>query len=124
MRLVLCVLTALAIAGPALAALAPEYYQRARDTAPDVVTLTLSRVYNAGGMVCEVTARVKTVERGSTYHPGDEVKFKVPCIGPNDNPPAGGAVYQGKRELTFSSEGRAWFATPGVLALDQYEILS
>jgi len=127
MRLVLSVLAAAAIASPALAALAPEYYQRARDTAPDVVVFKVEDVTAArpadGYGQCIVAGVVEKVERGSNYRKGGPIEVKVPCMWPHAEPLAGAVIWQSPDQLMNSRRGRAWLERPGELALYQYEVI-
>ena len=126
-RLVLSVLAAAVAATPALAALAPEYYERARQNAPHVVVFKVQKVEAVrpptGRGTCKVTGRVEAVERGDHYRVGGPVTVNVPCIWPNAEMMAGPVMWQTPKALKASKRGRAWMASPGELALYQYEIL-
>ena len=113
---------------PAWAALAPEYYERARATAENVIVVRVERV---GGLApahgygnCRVYGVVGAVERGSRYGGGDEIAISVPCLRANGRPPASGVQYEGLNELRRSQWGRAWLNANGELALYQYDILA
>ena len=128
MRLVLSVLLAAAVAGPAFAALAPEYYRKARDEAAHVVVFEVHRVRAvrpaSGRGECQVTGKVESVERGSHYRVGGPITVKVPCIWPNAEMMAGPVMWQTPAGLKASRRARAWMDAPGELALYQYERLS
>jgi len=128
MRLVLSVLTAAAVAGPAFAALAPEYYERARREAPLVVVFKVEKVDAVrppqGRGQCKVHGKVEKVERGGEYQVGGPITVNVPCIWPGAEMMAGPVMWQTPEGLKASKRGRAWMVSPGELALYQYERLS
>ena len=112
-------------AGGAQAALAPQYYQQARDSAPNVIVLEIDRVTAPARDhgACQVAARVKVVERGDLYRNGQAITVSVPCMTPNAQVPAGPPVGQPGGELNRGWPARAWVAADGELALDQFELL-
>jgi hypothetical protein len=118
---------AAAVAGPAFAVLAPQYYQEARDTARDVVVFKVDQVDAErpadGYGTCMVTGTVESVERGGNYTAGGPIRVQFPCMWPHAAPMAGGVIWQTPAELRASHRGRAWMQSPGRLALFQYEIL-
>lgn len=128
MRLVLSVLLAAAVAGPAFAALAPEYYRKARDEAAHVVVFKVMKVEakrpSNGRGECTVRGKVERVERGAHYRVGGPISVKVPCLWPNAEMMAGPVMWQTPAGLKASKRGRAWMNAPGELALYQYERLS
>jgi hypothetical protein len=128
MRLVLSVLVAAAVASPAVAALAPEYYEAARKNAPDVVVFKVEKVEAvrpaSGRGECKVSGKVEAVERGAHYRVGGPITVAVPCIWPNAEMMAGPVMWQTPAGLKASKRGRAWMKAPGQLALYQYERLS
>ena len=127
MRFALTVLVACALATPAAAVLAPQYYQQARDQAVHVVTFKVKAVEwtptASGYGDCIVVGKVLSVERGPHYRVGGDIRVKVPCMGPNAEPMAGGVLWHTPAELKASSRGKAWMTKPGELALYQYEVL-
>ena len=128
MRLVVCVLAASAVAGPAFALLHPKYYEEARNKAKDVVVFKVEKVEGTrpadGYGECLVSGRVQVVERGSHYRVGSAIRVTVPCMWPGAEMRTGGVIWQTPGELQRSNRGRAWMEAPGKLALYQYEILS
>lgn len=127
MRFALTLLAAVALATPAAAVLAPQYYQQARDQAVHVVTFEVTGVAwteeSRGYGQCLVSGKVLSVERGPHYRVGGDIRVKVPCMGPDAEPMAGGVLWQTPAELKASRRGKAWMTAPGELALYQYEIL-
>jgi hypothetical protein len=116
---------AVAAAATAHAEMAPEYYAAARDKAPDVITLSVTKVkapFKSFGD-CKVEGKVAAVERGTRYRPGQAIAITVPCMAPKANIPAGGTKWQIKAELKRSRQGRAWLEADGSLALYNYQIL-
>lgn len=128
MRLVLSVLAAAAVATPALASLAPEYYERARAEAAHVVVFKVVKVEAvrplSGRGTCKVIGTVQTVERGGHYRVGGPITVNAPCIWPGAEMPAGPVMWQTPAGLKASKRGKAWMSAPGELALYQYERLS
>jgi len=116
------------LATPAVAALAPEWYEKARRDAPHVVVLEVERVNGLGPTqdhgTCTVIGKVRAVERGGHYRVGGPVEVAVPCAKPRAQVPAGPAQWQGYAALKDSRAGRAWMTRPGELALFQYQILA
>lgn len=115
-------------AGPAIAALAPEYYEEARANAASVVVIDIERVrtpplWRATGD-CVVEGRVAAVERGALHAVGDAISVRVPCRRPNADIPAGGVQWEEMGALKRSERGRAWLTPDGALALYQYEIVN
>lgn len=127
MRLVLSVLVAAALASPAFAALAPEYYKKARDEAAHVVVFRVESVEAvrppSGRGECRVAGKVESVERGAHYRAGGAIMVKVPCIWPDAEMMAGPVMWQTPAGLKASKRGRAWMSAPGELSLYQYEVL-
>jgi hypothetical protein len=128
MRLVICALAAASVATPAFAMLAPQYYERARDTAPDVVVFKVERVTGQRGAdgygVCNVAGKVETVERGAHYRAGGPVTVQVPCRFPGAGPQPSCVLFQTPAALRASKRARVWLERPGKPALDQYQTLS
>ena len=127
MRLVLSVLAAAAVAGPAFAALAPQYYEEARNRAAHVVVVKVERVNwvrpRNGRGECIVLGRIESIDRGDHYRVGARARIAVPCIAPDAEMMAGPVIWQRPDALRASKRGRAWMNQPGKLALYQYEIL-
>lgn len=119
-------LAAIAVCGAtsAWAALAPEYYQRAREQAADVVVIDVAHVdppaRPAGD--CQVLGAVRSVERGTTYRVGQEIEITVPCMRPSAEIPSGPVIWQDLTTLSRAPAGRA-FLNNGALVLYQYEVL-
>ena len=113
------------IAGTAHAALAPQYYQQARDQAPNVVVLEITGVTpparDHGD--CKVAARAHQVERGDLYRNGQAFTLTVPCMTPRAQIPAGPVVWQRREDLKAGAKARAWMDGGGNLALYQFELL-
>lgn len=116
-----------ALATAAQAALSPQYYEEARNTADSVVIVRVDGVRQAprskGFGDCVVYGRVAGVERGDRYAAGDRISIDVPCRRPNADVPASGVLYENALELGRSRWGRAYLTTEGELALYQYDIL-
>lgn len=127
MRRVLLAFLFAMVASPAIAALAPEYYQRARDEAASVVVISVERVrglhFTRGNGACAVEGEVAAVERGDAYQIGQKVTITVPCRRRNAENIATGVVFQEFDALRASERGRAWLDAEGELALHQYEII-
>jgi hypothetical protein len=125
MRLTLfaCVLF---LAAPASAALAPQYYQAARDEAADVVVIDVRDVDApppwVGHGECVVEGVVAAVERGAAYTVGQAIKVTVPCMRSGRDIPAGAVQWKRIADLRAARAGRA-FLNGGALALYQYDIL-
>lgn len=123
---VAAIVISLGFASAAHAALAPQYYQQARDNAADVVVIAVSDVSALpadGYGTCTVTGEVAAVERGATYSVGQEISIAVPCMRPRANVPAGPAVWQRYEALRTPHHARAYL-NRGALALSQYEIIA
>jgi len=127
MRALVLAALAFAVASPAVAALPPEYYDEARETAAHVVLFEITSVKGLpagkGYGQCQVTGKVKTVERGRHYRAGGPIQVSVPCMKPNASIPAGGTLWQSQAALKPGKSARAWMNQPGALALYQFEIL-
>lgn len=127
MRLIPCIVAAAAIAGPAFAALAPQYYEEARRNAPEIVVVRVERVEEPGLFRdhgdCTVIGKISAVERGRAYRVGSPARITVPCMRPGANIPAGGTQWQNMARLKAAKSGRAFMTEPGRLALYQYDIL-
>lgn len=126
MKRALIAAIALLTATPAFAALAPEYYQRARDEAADVVVISVTDVSappERGYGDCNVTGQVAAVERGETYTVGQDITISVSCSLPNARVPIGGVLWKGYEALRAAPAGRAYLNN-GAVALSQYEILN
>lgn len=120
-------LVALALAGtatPALAALAPQYYEQARQNAPNVIVFDVVKVTppDAPSGDCLVEGKVIRSERGDRYAAGDAVKIEVPCMKPRAPVKSGPTVWQDMDALVRSAHGKAWLDNDGNLVLDQYEL--
>lgn len=122
-RLVFAVLS-LAIATPAVAALPPEAYERARAEATDVVVFDVTHVGAPSGVQgdCIVEGKVIRSERGERFRPGDPIRLSVPCRTPLATPMPGPTVWQDMEALQRSAHGRAHLDADGSLALGQYEL--
>lgn len=127
MRLLLAVALAMFIAAPARAMLAPQYYERARDTAPNVVVIEVAHVdvppSSEGHGDCTVSGRVAVVERGTRYQVGQAVSVIVPCLRNTQNLPIGGVMWKSISSLLSAHWGRAFLNGAGGLALYQYDVL-
>lgn len=124
MRTLLTALALTALATPACAALAPQYYQEARDKAPNVLVFDVLRVATPRGAAgnCMVTAKVIRAERGEKYKTGDELVIVVPCRTPRAPVRVGGTVWQDMEALVRSAHGKAYLDEHGALVLDQYQL--
>ena len=127
MRAAILAVLSLALASPAIAALAPEYYERAREKAEHVVLFDVVQVKGLGRAdgsgKCVVVGKVRSVERGGHYTVGSRIELKVHCMKPGATIPAGPVVWMYEPALKASKAGRAWMTSPGELALYQYEIV-
>lgn len=114
-------------AAPAMALLAPDYYQKARESAADVVVVKVSTVSppedGADFGTCTVAGTVVGVERGTRYAPGVALKIPVPCRKAAGQPMPGPVVWTDFDQLTAAPYGRAWLEADGKLALYQYQLL-
>ncbi|MDB5470041.1 MAG: hypothetical protein JWR84_1601 [Caulobacter sp.] len=112
-------------AGAAHAALAPQYYQQARDEAPNVIVLDIAEVGPPAGDAgpCLVSGKVHQVERGTRYRNGQTIAIRVPCKTPKAEIPAGGTIWQDRAALGPGKRARAWLDNAGDLALYQFELL-
>lgn len=125
MRIAIAVLSLL-LAAPAAAMMAPEYYQQARDEAPNVIVIAVHEVEPAKDDMgsCIVHGIVATVDRGTKYAVGDDVAIAVDCLGPKaTDVPVGGTIWQDMPTLVKSHRGRAWLDDDGQIMLSQYELL-
>ena len=126
MRLALAALLTVFTALPAVAMMAPEYYERAREEAPNVIVIAVHEVEGAKGDIgwCRVHGIVDEVERGTKYAVGDDVAIAVECLGPAAvDVPVGGTIWQDMPRLMKSHRGKAWLDEAGAIALSQYEVL-
>ncbi|OZA00567.1 MAG: hypothetical protein B7X99_03650 [Rhizobiales bacterium 17-65-6] len=118
---------AMLISTGAMALLAPEYYQKARENAPDVVVLKIDSVGAppdpAGFGMCRVEGVVAQVQRGTRHAVGAPLTLAVPCRRQGAQPPLGPVLWNGFDELRAAPYGRAWLEADGTLALHQYEML-
>jgi len=110
---------------PAVALLAPQYYEQARREAASVILMSVEKsVPPAEGYgACRVTGTVRAVERGAAYVPGQSVTLDVPCVAPGAQPPLGGTLYQPVARLAAAPFGRAYLDAAGAVVLSQYEPL-
>jgi hypothetical protein len=123
--LVVALLAVLLGAAPGHALMAPEYYERARKNAPDVIVLKVGTVIGpveAYGL-CKVEGTVAQVERGNRYKPGASVAVDVPCRKPGATPPLGPVLYNAFADLQTYPFGRAYLLEDGRLSLFQYHPL-
>lgn len=109
---------------PAIAALAPQYYEQARANAPNVIVFDVLTVTPPAGESgdCKVAGRVIRAERGDRYAQGDAVEILVPCMTPRASVKSGPTVWQQMDALVRSAHGKAWLDDQGYLVLDQYEL--
>lgn len=125
-RTLLAGLALLASATSAHAALAPQYYQQAREEAADVVVIDVRDVGAPpaiGYGECSVSGVVASVERGETYAVGQDITIAVPCRRPDAPMMVGAVQWKSVEALSAAPAGRA-FLNGGALALYQYDILS
>lgn len=110
---------------PARALLAPEYYERARNNAPDVIVLKVAGVTEPAEPFgyCQVQGKVEKVERGTRYAAGATVEIAVPCRKPGASTPMGPVIYIGVNDLRTYPFGRAYLLEDGRLSLYQYRPL-
>lgn len=115
-------------ASPALALLAPEYYQKARETAPDVVVVKVAGVSGpddaSGFGTCTVAGTVAGAERGTRYAVGAAITIPVPCRKQGAQPMPGPVLWTDFDQLQAAPYGRAWLEADGKLALYQYQLLA
>ena len=123
----LALLAVLASAGPALAILPPQFYQQARENAPNVVVLKVKHVGQPpeprGAGVCAVAGTVVKVERGTSYQPGQAITVPVHCVRPGGKALIGPFFYRPVAELRAARYGRAFLDAEGRLVLSQYDML-
>ena len=105
-------------AGAAHAALAPQYYQQARDQAPNVVVLEITGVTPPARDHGDCK-----VARGDLYRNGQAFTLIVPCMTPRAQIPAGPVVWQRREDLKTGVKARAWMDGGGNLALYQFQLL-
>lgn len=108
---------------PALALMAPQYYEQARRDAPSVLIIKVASVEGPGPEgygTCTVRGVVAKVERGTAYKAGQAVSIGVPCARPGVQPPIGGTIWQGLEALKAAPYGRAWLDAEGKVVLSQY----
>ncbi|WP_127091144.1 hypothetical protein [Aquabacter cavernae] len=112
-------------ASPSLALMAPEYYERARANAPDVVVLKVTTVTGPEAAYgnCKVEGTVTGVERGRRYSVGAPLAVEVPCRKPGAKPPLGAVLYNAFVDLQTYPFGRAYLLADGKLSLYQYHPL-
>lgn len=105
--------------------MAPEYYERARKNAPDVIVVKVGGVTapEASFGNCQVRGTVAKVERGSRYAIGSAVDISVPCRKPGATPPLGPVLYNAFADLQTYPFGRAYLQEDGRLSLYQYHPL-
>lgn len=125
-------LAAVALAGsafagrPALALMAPQYYEQARREAQNVIVIKVAAVEGPGPEgygSCSVRGAVAQVERGAAFTRGQAVTIGVPCARAGVQPPIGGTIWQGLDALKAAPYGRAWLDDAGQVVLSQYERL-
>lgn len=111
-------------ATPAYAALAPQYYEQARESAPNVIVFDVVRVTppEAPSGDCLVEGKVIRSERGDRYVTGGTVTIEVPCMKPRAPVKSGPTVWQDMDALVRSAHGKAWLDDSGHLVLDQYQL--
>ena len=112
---------------PALALMAPQYYEQARREAASVIVMKVAKVEapaRQGYGTCTVQGTVTHVERGSVYTPGQAVAIGVPCAQAGAQPPIGGTIWQDFDALKAAPYGRAWLDGEGKVVLSQYERLA
>lgn len=127
--LTLAVVAGAVMAGtPALALLAPDYYRKARESAPDVVVVKVHAVagpaHGAGFGDCAVAGTVTEVERGTRYRIGAVLTLSVPCRKAGAQPMPGPVQWTEFDKLRAAPFGRAFLAADGKLALYQYDLLA
>jgi hypothetical protein len=113
-------------AAMALAVMAPQYYEQARQTAPEVIVIDVSRVAPPAGKAygdCFVEGRVAKVERGRRYRAGQSVSIAVSCALPNADFPDGGTLWKDMAGLRRAARGRAFLGGDGRIVMSQYDIL-
>lgn len=110
---------------PAGALMAPEYYERARKNAADVIVLKVTGVTapEASFGNCTVQGTVAKVERGSHYAPGSAMSVEVPCRKPGAQVPLGPVLYNAVTVLESYPFARAYLQEDGRLSLYQYHPL-
>ena len=120
-------LAALGVGG-AGAALPPEAYLEARETAPNHVQLRMSVIKGPGFLKsygsCAVRAEVITVFRGG-FRPGDEVTVLVDCARANAEPPPGPQLWLPRDQLRKNGHLEAFLsddAKPEVLRWQAFVI--
>lgn len=126
MKLFVPALGLVLVAGAAQAALAPQYYQNARDTAANVVVLKITRVTppQSDQGECKVAGKVRQIERGTLYKARQAIVVQVPCMTPGALVPTGPTIWQWTTELKRGAQARAWINADGSLAQDQFQILN
>lgn len=109
---------------PALAMMAPQYYQQARDQAPDVIVVRVVAVVLPGTPtgLCRLATRVTAVERGQAYQVGQGVVIPVHCRRGNAEIPAGGTIWTNMNALRPGVNARV-FMKDGAPALDAFDLL-
>lgn len=110
---------------PAGALMAPEYYERARNSAQDVIVVKVTGVTEPAEPFgyCQVKGNVVKVERGTKYAAGGAVEISVPCRKPGASTPMGPVIYIGVNDLKTYPFGRAYLMPDGRLSLYQYRPL-
>ncbi|MEW6257780.1 MAG: hypothetical protein AB1592_17640 [Pseudomonadota bacterium] len=110
---------------PAGALMAPEYYERARNSATDVIVLKVGGVTAPSEPFgyCQVKGTVEKVERGTNYAGGTTVDIAVPCRQPGAKTPMGPVIYISLPDLQTYPFGRAYLMPDGRLSLYQYRPL-
>ena len=121
-------MVAMLISTGAMALMAPEYYMKARENAPDVVIVKIASVTappdSAGFGACRVEGVVAQVQRGTRHAVGAPLTLAVPCRKQGAQPPLGPVIWNAFDELRAAPYGRAWLEADGTLALHQYEMLT
>ncbi|MFO1015491.1 MAG: hypothetical protein U1E50_17200 [Caulobacteraceae bacterium] len=109
---------------PAWAMLAPQYYQQARDEAPDVIVVHVVAVVYPEAPIgeCKLATKVIAVERGQTYWVEQGVVMRVHCRRGNAEIPAGGTIWTDMARLKPGIDARV-FMKDGKPALDAFDIL-
>ena len=110
-------------AGTAHALLPPQYYEEARTSASDVLTIEIGSVGKPGGDYgdCAVSGKVIAVERGSAFKVGQTATLQVACTTGAGQPPVGPRIWHGYDRLTAAKRLKAW-TNGGAVARDQVEL--
>ncbi|ATQ42299.1 hypothetical protein [Caulobacter mirabilis] len=110
-------------AGTAQALLPPQYYEEARTSARDVLTIEISGVGKPSGDYgdCAVSGTVIEVERGSAFKVGQNATLQVACIAGPGSPPPGPRIWHDVSRLNGAKRLKAW-TNGGAVARDQVEL--